>query len=278
MQAKLKILTDNIPLVDDEEEFWDFWIYGPADRLIDVPEITRETIEELRTQGKIDKSPLSILAPEEIAPLHKELLKRAIEFKRKHEKLSEKYQLLKDNIQEVKTNEASYPLGKQAIGATTIQILPTLKMEMVLDGLGYREQFNNTNSALTKQLNNLKKKVAKYYNNLIAEPTNIPMNEIWDCLSQSWRGFGISLIVLVIIDLVLIAISMYVIPAILGVISAILGLVILVGCGFYFQKIKEIRRDYRRNMQEYSHVREEIKKLEEERDRVIKLLTISFLE
>ncbi|MEA5563684.1 hypothetical protein [Planktothrix agardhii] len=269
LKSKLNILIDNTPLSGNENEFWDFWIYGPADKLLDVPEITSETIKELKTTGKIDKFPLSILTQKEIDHLYKKLLKRASDFKREKEKILEKYALLDKKLTEIKTNQNKYPNGQQAIQYFTLEI-PTekdLSLELVLEGEEYKHKILFYNERLKKYSLNLHKLISDYYRKLQKQKTSQPwretLSELWDFtlgkIQEVNLLFGI-IILLVILGIICLAIFKGMIVLLL------IGLPII--AVFLIFAIRTIRNDYSRSSVRSS--RREIQQLKDEEKEMLK--------
>lgn len=271
LESKLNILIDNTPLSGNQNEFWDFWIYGPADKLLDVPEMNIETIKELKTTGKIDKFPLSILTHKEIDPLYKKLLKRASDFKREKEKILEKYALLDNKLTEIKTNQNKYPNGQQAIQYFTLEIPPEedFSLEIVLEGEEYKYKILFYNERLKKYSSSLHKLIIDYYTKLqkqkISQPWRETLSELWN------RSLGmieeVSLLLGIIISLVVLGIIY--LAQFKGVIVLLLiGLPIAV---FLIFAIISIRNDYSRSSVRSS--RREIQQLEDEKNEMLKLLS-----
>jgi hypothetical protein len=269
LESKLNILIDNTPLSGNQNEFWDFWIYGPADKLLDVPEITSETIKELKNTGKIDKFPLSILTHKEIDHLYKKLLKRASDFKREKEKILEKYALLDKKLTEIKTNQNKYPNGQQAIQYFTLEI-PTekdLSLELVLEGEEYKHKILFYNERLKKYSLNLHKLISDYYRKLQKQKTSQPwretLSELWDFtlgkIQEVNLLFGI-IILLVILGIICLAIFKGMIVLLL------IGLPIITV--FLIFAIRTIRNDYSRSSVRSS--RREIQQLKDEEKEMLK--------
>ncbi|VXD10603.1 hypothetical protein PL8927_110063 [Planktothrix serta PCC 8927] len=269
LEAKLNILIDNTPLSGNENEFWNFWIYGPADKLIDVPEITSETIKELKSTGKIDKFPLSILTHKEIDHLYKKLLKRATDFKREKEKILEKYALLDKKLTEIKTNQNKYPNGQQAIQYFTLEI-PTeedFSLEIVLEGDEYKHKILFYNECLKKYSSNLHKLIIDYYRKLQKSKINQPWRET---LSELWNlslGMIEEVKLLLRIIILLVVLLIIYLAQLKGVIVLFLsGLPIAV---FLIFAIRSIRNNY----SSMRSSRREIQQLEDEKKEMLKLLS-----
>jgi hypothetical protein len=264
VQTKLKILTDHTP-ISEQDEFWDFWTYGPADRLKNVPGMTSEVINELRTTGKIDKSPFSILTEEEIAPVNKKMLERAIYFKREKEKILDKYELLNEKLNEIKIK---YPNCQKALQNFTLQMPKeeTLSLELVLEGEEYKNQISYFNAGINKYLSDLTKLIMTYYSQLQKQKTKQPWREtLSDLPNYCLEGFDrLNLFIQILCFIAVLAIIA--IAKLKGIIVLILiGLALAILAGFYLRKKYHTRQ--------LRHYKIEIKQLENEKNEVLKLLS-----
>ncbi|WP_293336629.1 HEAT repeat domain-containing protein [Microcoleus sp. CAWBG58] len=267
VQTKLKILTDHTP-ISEQDEFWDFWTYGPADRLKNVPGMTSEVINELRTTGKIDKSPFSILTEEEIAPVNKKMLERAIYFKREKEKILDKYELLTEKLNEIKIK---YPNCQKALQNFTLQLPQEEKMnlEIVLEGEEYKNKISYYNDRLKNYSSELHKLISAYYSKLHKQKTSQPWGETFSMLWYSTLEtiYEVHLLLRILLILViLVIISLAILKTIIFLL--LIGLPIAVFLIFY---IISIRKDYSRRSMRSS--RREIQQLENEKNEVLKLLS-----
>jgi len=281
LEAKLNILIDDTPLSGNENEFWNFWIYGPADKLIDVPEITPEIIKELKTTGKIDRFPFSILTHKEIDPLYKKLLKRAINFKREREKILEKYNLLNDKLSEIKMNTNKYPNGQQAIQNFTLEIPQeeNFSLELVFEGEEYKRRILFYNHQFKKYSSDLHKLVIDYYKQLkqkkISQPWEETFSDLWnlfssliiylfDDLGNLFNDFFKIFLWIVVLPIIFLIIYF---ARFTGIIILFLILLAIAICLIFL-----LRNSHRNDS--LDSLKDEIQELENEKNQLLKLLNI----